>query len=693
VLGEEKSYKPEQRFAIECLINGKNVFAACETGFGKTAVILGPEVVSALMKNYGVSLVVVPTVSLMRHMEGKLAKDCPGLAIVSVPLGDDKKIQLLQHVLSKKAEKNYLVLCSFELFMGIKADLVRAVCPILRITFDEVHQMMEWKDDFRDCAAFELCLRHFPSLPCLLCSATAPRELRKGICSFLGRELVEFQEILHISVRRNIVFRVVEQTALYCEWPQMIGFPLLVIVNSFSQKVQVRQFLQRALGGESEIRDYSGQMPPAEKEANQAWFEANGCSGVLISTGGAYGTGIDNRRLCHLWIWGWPRTWSALHQYMGRVGRQGQNARVFLVEKPQDFTKMDTSLRVMLGRERAVETEAQKARVKGPEKLWTRCTYCAVHVRKPKKVDGSWLRFFPEKGGLGEPFVCGAVGWSCSRNCRWRFCIPSALVALANDKSPGDPLYSNDDCGCNFCVPADPAPVFRVGDFVQITAWRSEYLLQKGVVVHCDAGQERFKINFGKGIYEKFGGESLVKLAVPVAIPSPPPLPEDSGKPRELHQSLVELRARLSLETLELVSLVASKRCLKMLVRYRPQTVAALVDLGALVQIHPRFHSAFVNAVLQHQQRKATRVVKKSKPEKGGRTVDVQLGGESPMESPIRKKSTRTRTPTAKSKAALDFSAEFSPVLVNTSPIQKGLKSKSKKDFSKDFSKDLSFEL
>lgn len=669
-------------------MKGKNVFAACETGFGKTALILGPEVASTLMKNFCVSVAVVPTTSLMHHLKAKLVEGCPGLTIVAIAVGEQKKIQWLQALLLKEARNNVLILCSFELFMTVKSDLVQAVCRIGRIIFDEVHQMMEWKDEFRDCSAFELCLRHFPNAACLLCSATAPRELRERTCSFLGRELVEFQEIIHISVRRNISFRVVEKSDMYSEWPKMITFPLLVIVNSFAQKAHVRQFFHRVLGQEIEIRDYSGQMAPVEKEANQNWFESESCNGILISTGGAYGTGIDNVRLCCMWIWSWPRSWSALHQYMGRVGRHGQDAKVFLIEQPVDFVKMDLTFRAMLGREKADTVTVAKKGAKGMEKLWARCGYCALHVRKPKKVDGIWLRFFPASGGLGEPFVCAAVGWLCARNCRWRFCLTSALVALANDKSPGDPAYENAECVCNFCVPADPAPVFRNGDFVQVIAWRSEYLLQKGVVVHCDGGQERFTVNFGRGFTEKFGGDSLAKLSVPVVIASPPPVPQYSGKPRVLLQSLFELRAKLSLDMLELVSLVASKKCLKMLVLYRPVAVEALVNLGLLVQIHPRFHAAFVAEIQRHQGQKETvRAAKKTKGAKGG-TVEV-IGGDSPVASPLRKKSTRVRTPTAKARGAiaLDFSGDFS-----LSPTGTPEKHKSQGKGKKNLSKDLLFE-
>ncbi len=602
---------------------------------------------AALCREFCVSVAVVPTKSLQENLASRLKKPCQSLRILLVN-GRTEVDKFAKSTLGKSGvlDQSYLVLCDFESFGALKLALLQSRCRVGRFIFDEIHQMMEWKDDLRDCSAFHYFLRDFETVSCLLCSATATRKVREEACDFLGRALPCFREIIKTSIRPNIWVRMIPSERFFAVVGNISTRPLLIIVNSFAEKARVNNLLKFVMDPLIEIRDYSGGMASAEKESNQRWFEDAACRGILISTGGAYGTGIDNVNLANVWIWGWPRNWSTLYQYMGRVGRRGQDSTVWIIQLPRDFAKMEISLQGILGYEKKKTLSGSKEVKKnenGSEKVWLSCVVCGKVVRKPKKVEGKWTKFFPMHGVASiTTFTCQAVDLPCPAICRWKFCLPSALVALACDKSPGDPAFHDDVCGCNYCLPEEFVQKIGVGDFVKVIALESERFLKIGRVEKCDFGQARMRVDFGAGFYAKFGRDSLI-LAMEIILPPCPPIPRNCSKKAELLVSLRNMIRTVAAREFIIGSTIATKRTLKSLLLYRPTTVEELIGLGNLVDIEEQWHEQFVLTIAKHQEETDNK--KPNKKKKIGKKIVVNMPGvSSPVKSPARK-SSRQKSP------------------------------------------------
>ena len=158
---------------IDLLLKGANVIAACETGFGKSAIIFAPEVACAIAGFFCVSVAIVPTRALQENLASRLKKPCENL-VIRLLNSDAEVIEFSRNVLhkaNKTGQSSYFVLCDFESFGALKKALLQSQCRLGRFVFDEIHQMIDWKEDLRDCSAFENFLLDFPGVSCLMCSA------------------------------------------------------------------------------------------------------------------------------------------------------------------------------------------------------------------------------------------------------------------------------------------------------------------------------------------------------------------------------------------------------------------------------------------------------------------------------------------------------------------------------------------
>ncbi|KPI41507.1 ATP-dependent DNA helicase Q-like 3 [Cyphellophora attinorum] len=200
-------FRPLQLEVIQAAIAGHDIFLCAATSFGKSLCYQLPAVVAT-----GVTMVVSPLLALMNNQV--LAAKGLGIACEmitgSTTLQERRKIET--DLLCGHPETRLLYvtpeLCQTDRFRKILQQIHRQG-QLTRVAIDEAHCISEWGHDFRKAYKDLVWMKQnliLPSVPIMAVTATATKQVRDDIYTFLG--LKTAMSFSTSSARPNIHYEV-----------------------------------------------------------------------------------------------------------------------------------------------------------------------------------------------------------------------------------------------------------------------------------------------------------------------------------------------------------------------------------------------------------------------------------------------------------------------------------------------------
>ena len=331
-------FKPAQEQVILAALNGDDVLAVLQTGYGKSVCFQVP----AMMRD-GCALVISPLIALMKdQVDGANRHGIPA-SFVNSSLDTDEVARRL----------NEFAAGAYKLFYvapeRINARMFHAVMASATVSFivvDEAHCASLYGHDFRPAFAriheisSMLWRTHNTRPPIIAVTATATQDIEQDIAAAVGMS-EGYVRVVGDPVRPNLSYDTTDSR--YNEWTsvmyvakQRFHAPGRHLIYASTQKgtTVVSDMLCKHFGkGFAAV--YHGGMGKDERTAVQDAF-VSGAVRVVVATN-AFGMGIDVpdiRTVIHMGV---PGSIESYVQETGRAGRDGLPSTVVLV--PSRFSE------------------------------------------------------------------------------------------------------------------------------------------------------------------------------------------------------------------------------------------------------------------------------------------------------------------------------------------------------------------
>src|SRR5690554_5044802 len=340
------SFRSGQWEAIDALVNQRQKLLVVQrTGWGKSSVYF---IATRIMRDqgYGPTIIVSPLLSLMRNQ----IESARRLGIHAITINSTNRDQaeaLIQQVHTNQVD---CLLISPEKLAN-EQFVEQALHPILDDTgllvVDEAHCISDWGHDFRpDYRRIRTLLAELPSgIPVLATTATANARVTADVAEQLAvtrsadgapslADVIVLRgpldrESLHLSVER-LGDHAARLAWLSANLPRFDGSGIIYCLT-VAMAEQVAAHL-RAEG--LEVRAYSGQTDPAERELAEEDLLANRVKALVATS--ALGMGFDKPDLAFVVHLGAPSSPIAYYQQVGRAGRATSRAEVVLLPGTED---------------------------------------------------------------------------------------------------------------------------------------------------------------------------------------------------------------------------------------------------------------------------------------------------------------------------------------------------------------------
>ena len=320
------------------------------TGAGKSLCFQLP----ALLLD-GVTLVIYPILSLMADQERRLNEK--GFSPVMIRGKQSKKER--EEIWEKlETGQSKFIIANPEVLLTAQVKKKFEKIKPVHVVIDEAHCVSEWGESFRPgyLSIGSIIKSINPPLVTAF-TATAGAQVLEKIKTYIFGDL-QAHQILGNPDRPNIYF-----SAKGCINPDMAvrdllienKRPAIVFCSSRPGAEKLAHYLINELGEmeytwHKEIRFYHAGLSREEKTEAEKWFLHNS-EGVLVSTC-AFGMGVDKADIRTVIHRDCAPSVEAYLQEAGRAGRDGQQAKAFLLFGPQD--------EISLAR---AKTEAEKSRL------------------------------------------------------------------------------------------------------------------------------------------------------------------------------------------------------------------------------------------------------------------------------------------------------------------------------------------
>ncbi|KAH7254927.1 P-loop containing nucleoside triphosphate hydrolase protein [Fusarium solani] len=348
-----KSFRHEQKAAINRILSGKNALVVFPTGAGKSLcyqipAIAFPELDRQTNERHpndsGISIVVSPLIALMKDQVDALKKK----GIAAECIDSTKTREELQGINNSLREgKLRLLYCAPERLNneGFVEMMKRVKGGVRLIGVDEAHCISEWGHSFRPdylkVARFVKEI-HAERVICLTATATPP--VVDDICEAFD---ISKEGVFMTSMYRpNLILEAKAMATKQDKYE-----PLFEFLRTHSGSTLIYVTVQRqaeALAHELTKSGFPSQffhagMKVEEKKKIQDEFMASKIQIVVATI--AFGMGIDKSDIRNIVHWDIPNTVEEYCQQVGRAGRDGKQSHCVLYLCPEDFYIKETFAR------------------------------------------------------------------------------------------------------------------------------------------------------------------------------------------------------------------------------------------------------------------------------------------------------------------------------------------------------------
>lgn len=319
-------FKPGQKEIIKSILEGKNVLVVLPTGGGKSICYQIP----SLLSN-SVSIVISPLIALMKDQVDSLNKKGKVAAFINSTLSS-REIETVINDISKGIIK-ILYLAPEKLDNIQFAERIKSFNPSF-LFVDEAHCISEWGHNFRPSYRKIKQFIEFTGIKKISAfTATATEDVRQDIIEQLGMK--NPQVFIYGFERDNLNLNVI-----HTKGKKEL---LLKLINAQSIPAIIYTATRKLT---EEVFDYL-----KTKRINSAYYHAglhselrriiqddflNGRINVIVATN-AFGMGINKSDIRTVIHYNLPANLENYYQEIGRAGRDGKEANIFLLFDEKDI--------------------------------------------------------------------------------------------------------------------------------------------------------------------------------------------------------------------------------------------------------------------------------------------------------------------------------------------------------------------
>jgi len=320
-------FRPLQKEAMECVLEGRDSIVVLPTGGGKSLCFQAPALTLP-----GPTLVVSPLISLMKDQLDALAECGVAAGRLDSSLTAREKAVVFQRL--RAGELKLLYVSPERLMLEGFLDYLKE-SGVSSIAIDEAHCVSMWGHDFRpEYRRLRVLREIFPKIPIGAYTATATVEVRRDIAVQLG--LSNPEVLVGDFDRPNLIYRVLRRAGAISQIREVIdrhsGESGIIYCIRRSDVDEMTAALTK---NGYRAAPYHAGMTDADRKKNQDAF-INEEVDVIVATV-AFGMGIDKSNVRYVIHSALPKSLEHYQQESGRAGRDGLEAECVLLYSGLDY--------------------------------------------------------------------------------------------------------------------------------------------------------------------------------------------------------------------------------------------------------------------------------------------------------------------------------------------------------------------
>lgn len=332
----EHSLLPAQKAAIDRLAAGRSTLCVMATGRGKSLIFHIHAAREALLRHRA-SVFVYPLRALVSDQSFHLADSFGRLGMAVRVLTGETSAAERDETFAALADGTVDVLLTTPEFLAIHVRRFAASGRISFVVVDEAHHAGSAKGGNRSAyLSMPQVLEALGRPVALAVTATAADDVSSEICRLLS--IAREDVVVDASVRENLLLR--DYRDLSDREAALVsivatGMKTVVYVNSREQSVSLARMLRRnvvELG--QRIAFYNAGLTREDRSRVESAFRSGALS-CIVSTS-AFGEGVNLPDIRNVVLYHMPFGSVEFNQMSGRAGRDGQDARVYLLFGPRD---------------------------------------------------------------------------------------------------------------------------------------------------------------------------------------------------------------------------------------------------------------------------------------------------------------------------------------------------------------------